>query len=68
MTPNKQSGYPRLAVCRCGERIVPTMGTPGACWEHEATFFNGCRDGGRPEAVKVLDQGFVPRRKRRKKK
>ncbi len=64
----KQAGYPRLAVCRCGERIVPTMGTPGACWEHEVTSFGGCADGGQPSAVKVLDRGMVPRRKRRKTK
>jgi len=44
------------------------MGTPGACWEHEVTSFGGCADGGQPSAVKVLDRGMVPRRKRRKTK
>ena len=65
-------GYPRIAVCQCGEIIVPVGGTPGACWQHEETGLGWCGydDMGKytwAKAVEVLDRGMKPRRKRRKK-
>ena len=63
----KQEGYPRRAICKCGEVIVPTGGTLGACWEHELTFLNRCSDGSQAGADKVTDRGHRPRRKTNKK-
>lgn len=67
---SKQQGGVRLAICECGERIVPT-GVLGTCWEHEETRLNRCGydDMGHATWAKpkeVLERGWKPRRKRKK--
>ena len=56
-------GEPRLAICQCGEKIIPT-GIPGTCWIHKKTMLSRCDDSyGHPEEVfwatptKILDWG-----------
>lgn len=67
---SKGIGGVRLAICECGERIVPT-GVLGTCWEHEETRMNRCGhdDMGHPiwpKPKEVLERGWKPRRKRKK--
>jgi hypothetical protein len=64
---SKSFGDIRLAICECGERIVPT-GVLGTCWEHEKTRLNRCGydDMGHAtwaKPAKVLERGWKPRRK-----
>ena len=50
-------GYPRKALCRCGNRLIP-VGLPGTCWVHEETEMAQCKDGEWAIAKKVTEEGW----------
>ncbi len=53
----RESGYPRKALCRCGNRLIP-VGLPGTCWVHEETELSQCDDGKWASPKKITQRGW----------